>query len=379
MSENETLSQTGERLLPSDLGNVALEHLHRYAFSLGYVEGLDVLDVASGEGYGSNMLSGRAKSVIGIDIFEPAIFHARRKYGAHVDFRVGSCLDLPVETATIDVVTSFETLEHITNHQRFFDEIKRVLRPDGRLIISTPDKINYTILQNNCNKFHENELTGKEFQKLVNKNFKFAEFYEQSIFAGSILNPSEADGTLKFRTYLGDFNRLTYTDGLIFAPYVIAVSSDKPLVVDKRISLFKGWGIPTDWEKILDEAQVALSNERVDAELRINKAEKESLNNIYRLTNESKEKDLAIEEFHKVEEFLKNEVHLLKMEIESIKEENRKLISERKDEFYKQAALLESSISQIPSEFLPEDSINSDDNKLFDNKESKNLSHDGGD
>jgi len=62
------LEWTGERYVPQMRGTIALEHLHRYAFASEYVQGLDVLDIASGEGYGSEMLSRTARHVYGVDI-----------------------------------------------------------------------------------------------------------------------------------------------------------------------------------------------------------------------------------------------------------------------------------------------------------------------
>ena len=56
---------TGERFVPTEHGVIRQEHLHRYAWCLSMVQGKDVLDVASGEGYGSAMLASRARSVRG--------------------------------------------------------------------------------------------------------------------------------------------------------------------------------------------------------------------------------------------------------------------------------------------------------------------------
>ena len=70
------LQWTGERFLPGVEGDIVVEHLHRYHAVGELVDGLQVLDVACGEGYGSTILARRAASVIGVDISVEAVAHA---------------------------------------------------------------------------------------------------------------------------------------------------------------------------------------------------------------------------------------------------------------------------------------------------------------
>ena len=133
MSPEINLPWTGERLVPSHTGDTAIEHLHRYAFAREYIEGKDVLDIACGEGYGSHMMSNIAANVVGVDISPEVIAHARNRYGDKVTFSVGSCTDIPLSSASFDVVVSFETLEHLAGHEQMLKEVKRVLRPGGVL------------------------------------------------------------------------------------------------------------------------------------------------------------------------------------------------------------------------------------------------------
>ena len=132
---------TGERYLPERRGDIALEHRHRYLLACTYANGKDVLDIACGEGYGSSMLADVAKSVIGVDIAEEAIAHASTQYAAsNLAFRQGNAAEIPLEDASVDLVVSFETIEHHDRHEDMLREIKRVLRPGGLLLISSPDK-----------------------------------------------------------------------------------------------------------------------------------------------------------------------------------------------------------------------------------------------
>ena len=128
------------RALPAgDHGDIELEHLHRYAIARDLAYGKDVLDIACGEGYGSELLATVARKVTGVDISEEAIAHAARKYvRPNIAFAVGSCACIPLAEANVDLVVSFETIEHHDRHLEMMQEIGRVLRPTGVLIISSP-------------------------------------------------------------------------------------------------------------------------------------------------------------------------------------------------------------------------------------------------
>ena len=162
-----TLPADGERFLPDQKGQIELEHLHRYAMARELVRGKVVLDIACGEGYGSALLSMVAGSVVGVDISENVIQHAQETYSnANLRFFTGSCSNIPVEDGTIDVVVSFETIEHHSEHEEMMAEIKRVLRPKGVLIISSPDRYEYSVVPGYTNPYHVKELTREEFESL---------------------------------------------------------------------------------------------------------------------------------------------------------------------------------------------------------------------
>src|SRR5690625_2368849 len=71
-SDSSALEFNGERFTPECVREMAYEHWHRYAWAAQVVAGKSVLDAACGEGYGSNLLAARARSVTGLDISEPA-------------------------------------------------------------------------------------------------------------------------------------------------------------------------------------------------------------------------------------------------------------------------------------------------------------------
>lgn len=170
---------TGERMLPeAALEFTFWEHVYRYAFACRFVKGKRVLDIACGEGYGAAALQkAGATSVIGVDIAGEVCRYARAKYG--VDARPGSAEEIPLTDNSIDIVVSFETIEHIPNPLRFLDECRRVLVPGGRLVISTPNKGVYTGPADGPNPFHCSEMTEEEFASMLRTRFRRTKTYSQ--------------------------------------------------------------------------------------------------------------------------------------------------------------------------------------------------------
>lgn len=188
---SETIMEfTGERFLPGAIGeNMALEHRHRYVLAALCAQGKDVLDIASGEGYGSDFLAGTAHSVVGVDVSGEAVAHARQTYSkANLRFIQGSVDAIPLPDASVDLVVSFETIEHVTQQEEMLCEIKRVLRPDGLLCLSSPDRtVNADILPPNSNPYHVKELNRAELESLVSAHFqKHAIWGQKSVF-GSLI------------------------------------------------------------------------------------------------------------------------------------------------------------------------------------------------
>ena len=71
---------TGERLTTAIGGQVQIEHYHRYLFARTFAQSLDVLDVASGEGYGSALLAQVARSVVGVEYSGPTARNAGNNF-----------------------------------------------------------------------------------------------------------------------------------------------------------------------------------------------------------------------------------------------------------------------------------------------------------
>lgn len=189
---------SGERFVPGEVaGELRLEHLHRYAFASTLCEGQEVLDIASGEGYGSAMLSRRARSVLGVDISEEAVANARSAYppASHPNlrFEVGSVLAIPAPDRSFDRVVSFETIEHLAEHEGMLRELRRVLRDDGLLVISTPDRRHYSDERGFENEFHVRELYADEFDALLRTRFGEIAWYGQRFLIASAILPRRAE------------------------------------------------------------------------------------------------------------------------------------------------------------------------------------------
>ncbi|MDH5699723.1 MAG: class I SAM-dependent methyltransferase, partial [Nitrospirota bacterium] len=159
VTEQPKLPWTGERFVPGVIGDIELEHLHRYYLARELAIGKDVLDIASGEGYGSALLAEVARTVVGVDASEEVIRYASERYQrSNVQFKHGVCRHIPLPDASVDLIVSFETIEHHDEHHEMMREFVRVLRPDGLVLISSPDKAEYSDRPQFANAFHVKEL-----------------------------------------------------------------------------------------------------------------------------------------------------------------------------------------------------------------------------
>ena len=170
---------TGERIVPGKTVEALFrEHEERYVFAAQYVSGKDVLDVACGTGVGTSFLrEAGARMVWGLDIDTDAIAFAKSRYKA-CEFVRGEATNLCLSDNSVDVVASFETLEHLKDQRKFMLECRRVLRPGGLLICSTP---NTTIYRwQGANPYHVHELTAREFKELVGTYFGDLQIFSQA-------------------------------------------------------------------------------------------------------------------------------------------------------------------------------------------------------
>lgn len=229
------LEWTGERYLPWMRDpSIAYEHLHRYAYAAQLVKDKRVLDLASGEGYGSKMLAETAASVVGVDIDEAAVRHATAKYpGKNLKFISGSITKVPIPGGhAFDVIVCFEAIEHIADHEELFLEVKRLLAPGGLFVASTPNKAVYHEEAEEENPFHRKELNFDEFRALLGRHFKHVSFLGQRIHVHSNIWPIESANNAVVREFVierGASEEFDFVSNDKRVPlYFIALASDSP-------------------------------------------------------------------------------------------------------------------------------------------------------
>ena len=184
-----SLKFTGERFTPECEREIWYEHYHRYALAARWCENTSVLDAACGEGYGSALLAKTAASVDGVDISPQAISHAQQRYADqdNLKFHNANCISLPFTDHKFDRVVSFETLEHLAEQEQLLAEFRRVLKPDGCLILSSPDKATYSDDQGSNNEFHIKELYREELQELIDRHFPVHQLLGQKLLFHSAI------------------------------------------------------------------------------------------------------------------------------------------------------------------------------------------------
>jgi SAM-dependent methyltransferase len=188
---SEPLEFTGERFVPGVAGEIELEHVHRYAFASRYLAGRRVLDAACGEGYGSALLARTAADVAGVDIDADTLAHAGERYRsvANLAFHRASVAALPFADASFGAVVSFETIEHLeaADQPAMLAEFARVLAPGGLLILSAPNRVEYSDKRGYANPFHRHEHDRAELDALLARHFAARRFLGQRIWLGSTL------------------------------------------------------------------------------------------------------------------------------------------------------------------------------------------------
>lgn len=179
--KNKFIAYTGERMIPGETPSIFFfEHLRRYYFIKDLCRNKYVLDAGCGNGYGSRFLANYAKNVTAIDIDEGAIKNAQLTYKkSNLKFMPINILNKTLKRR-FDIVCSFEVIEHIRHQEKFICNIKDLLKKNGVLIISTPNKM---IVSPNSKKpsnpFHVKELSYAEFKNFMLKHFKNVEVYGQ--------------------------------------------------------------------------------------------------------------------------------------------------------------------------------------------------------
>jgi 2-polyprenyl-3-methyl-5-hydroxy-6-metoxy-1,4-benzoquinol methylase len=182
-----------ERFLPEQMRGelIEAEHLVRYLWASTYIEGREVLDAGCGAGYGTRiLLEHGAKRCVGVDLSPEAVEGAAERYGSGqaIEFETVDIADLPFDDDSFDAVVCFETLEHVEDQAGVLEELERVLRADGLLLLSSPNRGQYPP----GNPYHTKELAEQEFLGLLSQRFAHVlPFRQHNWLASAILSDAE--------------------------------------------------------------------------------------------------------------------------------------------------------------------------------------------
>lgn len=200
-----SIIKTEERVIPEKIDTtedylIYLRHFFAYNSSKKLINKDDlILEIGCGEGYGTSFVSGSCREIIGLDVEERIIDHASNKYSStNCTFKSYSGNKIPYDDNAFDVVITFQTIEHIENDRSFILDVHRVLKKDGMLILTTPNRqIRLKPGQKPWNKFHMREYTIKDLNALLQGVFK--EINIKGIFGSDIVQCIELKRINKYQ------------------------------------------------------------------------------------------------------------------------------------------------------------------------------------
>lgn len=176
-----------EKIIPGtkDWQEQSAQHLSRYFFAGGFVQGRHVIDAGCGFGYGTAILSETGvATILGVDIAPEAIAYAQKHFsGSNITFNIDDCEKLATINSPVDVICSFENIEHLKHPERFLARACELLTSKGKLICSSPDRSSMPPFKNGkpINPYHINEWYREEFEALLKKYFKEVDMHVQIV------------------------------------------------------------------------------------------------------------------------------------------------------------------------------------------------------
>ncbi len=331
---------TGERFMP-ELGyesEMGIEHMQRYLSIIDLVRGKVVLDIACGEGYGTHIISKYAEKVYGMDISKEAIDNANNKYvEKNLSFCESSVDSINLNDNSLDVVVSFETIEHLNEElqEKFMLEVKRVLKKEGILIISSPNKEIYSDKFNYTNKFHIREFYEHEFSNFLARHFSNVNYSKQCFEVSSLLvgeKPTdvkiidlEADNGLKAKYNIAVCSNITGSEQLITDSIILNTPYSFIEQMLRIIELQDKTKELSEWGKDLDK-QISIYVDRIST---LNKDNENLQQNVSKLRSENSRLLQVVEDVEIKNAVLENENERLGINNKLLTDEREQLTYEK--------------------------------------------------
>jgi ubiquinone/menaquinone biosynthesis C-methylase UbiE len=174
------LEVSGERMIEGayvrslDAYVIYIMHTASYAFAQRFCAGSSVLDLGCGSGYGAARIAEKAAYVHGVDVDGGAVEFARDRYGRdNLEFsKIESGQPLPFHDQSYDVVLSFQVIEHVSDHDAYLAEARRVLKQGGVILVITPDRRHRLLPgQRPWNRWHVREYSESQLSQLMGRHF----------------------------------------------------------------------------------------------------------------------------------------------------------------------------------------------------------------
>lgn len=182
---SDTLPLTGERTVPHiDIENYWFtRHEIVYHYIAPHVGHQHVLEAGVGEGYGADILAQSGARVEAVDYDASVVEHISHKY-PHVKVQQANLAQLPFTESSFDSIINLQVIEHLWDQEKFISDTTRLLKPGGKLYISTPNRLTFS--PNHAeptNHFHTREFSPSEFTQLLT-SCGYSSIKEYGIFHG---------------------------------------------------------------------------------------------------------------------------------------------------------------------------------------------------